>query len=526
MATNLLVGQHERFIKKDYENALELSHRLHSNNPLLHTYDSFTNETKLLLSQVNSLSNLYLGFNEGITLFFRNILEADMKNLQSLIRSYCNQYEITHKNTRQQAVQYVKQAVNELQDLLLEINSAPNVYYSLYDAHWFFSSVLKMLDKCIISNRWANSYLAQVRKLEDISANGIYSPESFYNSSINTEKCTNLYLLVEKKLKELAPILSFMHNRLLSWLQNNSDIYSKSDVFEIYSNQANVSPNSKSNAKNYLGLWSILQCDKCNKIFKVTNSTLNSKLQDLNHTMSDSVANCLLQYEKHLYNVLMIASQVPKRTPIWSKTETLHISLNFLTSLTEQINDMFKKFIKGYETGINVINSIHVDAYTMKGSVIKIQQEISSSFRKWQNSVEEWSHYSKLLYLSVTNSLSSLLKFTRNNKDLKVTISRLKIWLKPKILLVPVPQIVNNITNGNETAKNLARVMESHLNFNAAPIINSTLTFVAHRAIVRPQRLVESTVLLCYSWLSELSHFMDSLDAYNKSFVVDEAFVK
>ena len=546
-ATSILLGTQAEAISREFVDALELYYRLDYKNPFI---DDLLSMSLVMQSSVGQVSSSLGNLGEislGLYLFAINVPQNDMTILQNTVQNFVTVYNMTFRNTRWSASKYVTEAVRYLQDFQFMLASEPIVYRNFSNAQLAYSQLSSLLSTCVVNTGLAVKYLKEAIFLEN-QAGKPYVPNYFYKKELaNTEEnyqyfagfCASAYANVSRSLTKIAPMLTLASQKISLWLQKNSanngntfQQTSSRPITESITTISNLNTQTKtfqtsttSNNEYYLGFWTLMECGDC---VEPINTTWNKLVATLTSDASYQVSQCLMQYELYLNNVsAQIVQPLASSTPEFIRSDSLKNSLLNMSQQAVILKEVIHSYMTGAISGktLSTLGTAVLNIVSL--NLMTVNDEITVLLRKWNNDVQIWSNNILAKYTSICNSLFELSRFlSSTNTQLSSGVSRLSMWLQPRILYYPEVKVVYNITDSSGAMKSIENAMQTYLKNTAKPTVTNVMSYISNDIVDQSSQFAEMVKTLSNYWSNQQSSVAGMLTDYNDHLVVDDVFIQ
>ena len=541
-AINYLINTKGDEILKDYLSAQELLHRIDGDVTLTDNLQRLNEQTKYLLFQINSISVAAKLINKGFSKFMSQFVLDDVNKVRNTLLNFSSVYNNFYKSNRQLAAEYVVQVTKNLLDLSNEIHRAPMFFSSFYDAQWFYTSLASLIDKCVVSTRLAGTYLLQVLK-DEANINLENSPDRFYYSDLSAQVCYHRYSITSQSLETIASFLSYASQKILRWIEKNSQniINSTSEkLLEALITKSNNNNNNNNNKHDITGnfsgvtredlpnLWELLECAECNVTVSMLNySTWFRLVENLTMSSSEAISNCLFEYERTLEMAYNTTIQLLKVAPSWKLEDTLSNYTHDFAFDMQSLSSCLHSLITGTSTLQETIANVADITQSMNNNIVYIEDKIASVTEQWLNDVNNWHNDVNVLYTLIASNAFSLLQYMSDNTNITTCIMSLYIWYLDTIYLDIVYYYRLPLTYQSDFIYYMFYLnLTNFLQFEAANVTQDTLSTVFKTNIKHAKQLSHTIQSLTIDWSEQAKQIIKLCNQYKGDFIVHDAFIR
>ena len=485
---------------------------------MIKVFSAFVDLTNIALSQIEAFTNTSSKFYLGFSAMYTNYVQSDYNSLSVFVEEHLKFYNGYYKNNRNKAATYVSDAIYQLLEFDAEVQHAPEVFNSFYEAQSFYASISILLHKCIISNEMAHKYLLQMLADE----NGIkqpLSPDSFYVDDDDSSSCKSQYEIAKQTLERLVPVTGFMYKKLSLWLQDNS--------MQIISSAAEILSQDVTKNTNFSiiipGFWILMECNDCMlNTIPFNYSKWFNIVAILTTNMSAQITRCLLQYER----ILVTAAEMTKPKPLDApKGPIKSILANYQDSLRAKvraINFAIHSYMTGITGAVKMVTNIGSILPDMTDIIDIIETKIVIGEIRWEADVLNWLKAIASKYKSIMISLAPLQLFMPYNQNFINVIDRLFVWRW-------IHTEFENYYFKYIQADELKQINDDLYNFlliNSSNIIDPVMQNAAQFNVKYSERFCDLLVAMTNDWRAQLANTTTVINTYNNQLIVEDTFSK
>ena len=572
-ATSNILGTYEQLIETSYRRSLELSNRLNPDKNFMWYLKNVASQTSKLSSYIRSESTEIRKYKSGLMSFNTDIVKKDMQTvLKNTLQNYTQAYENDYRRDRLKAITHLNNVISISEDLVNEFSRAPIYFTKEDDATAFFTSLYTLLSNGLTSVRMSQFYLSQARVKEDAAiknASFRYIPSLFYATKDDQTDCFNRYTRLSPIFDDLEFRWRYASERVFYWLQTKTancsskslattqqETLTSTVTFETPTTVQNLEMTTElqslGNSETTLdsssdetslplintddgtelfvgfisGLWDVLSCAAKRSDAELLKVDWVAAMSIITQEDADSLANCLLAYEKLLYALVSdILKPIPDAPEI-SVTDALSTALRTLDNDVLLFNREVYNYLVDAISKAVLANKTSILLQNMSVDIEVTLQSVADLLSSWQTNITSWQTNISIIYTNVIDDLLKFSIFFPQDADLASAVSDLNIWLKPVIIIEPSIKLKYTVVNQNLTKKSIAIAMQKYLTYTAQSTMSSVLNNLVTTIVTLGQMLTSQAQLMSIAWTDIRTSLEHLLDDFTSSLTLDETFMQ
>ena len=509
-------------------------------------------QTTKLTAYILSESAEITKYMQGIALFNGVVVKQDMDTLRAGVQLFVSEYELLYRSNRLKLISHMNELLSCLEDIRKLFQLSPrhaDQFYEREDALDYYNTLSTLLSYSLASIKMTSVYISQVMD-DEYSARiknntDSFLPSFFYNNISFQASCISEYTAMKNNLNILSGAMKYAKERIGLLLLNGSyscvssstsdesvtsSAHQTSDIelTATTSSQTSSSFIPASDTLNILpSLWLLLDCPS-------DSSSPGNFLEEvwINITTPSSVANsnsvaaCLLAYERSLYAVYNdTAASLPP-------TLVMTVTNDLLTATTD-INSENLKFLANVDSYVADSMNLEILAnhtitllQTMSIDVSTISKSVGDMSYDWQTNITEWNNGISGIYNAIIQDLRILSTFIPQTNAISNAFSMMNIWFKPQVLVEPSIAVTYGNLNRNTTAKSISRALQIYLQLNANKVVSSMITNLVTTIKNLVQKFQTQVTIMSSTWDNSMIKLQNILEDMASSLIADDAFIQ